>query len=170
MVTDKEDHTKMYKKIFYAAMLLAVFICFLLLYFIANPFKGRIEEEPADQPLGTFSYEEIEEFEDTTDEYDPSLEPGSELAVNNVYFTNYELLYDFLALEAAGSISSHAAEFLNEHGYGGYHELTILKDTISKEDTYPRFICRLDDTEKYIEVRYRTDLKEFAFSFIDSIY
>lgn len=158
------------RKMIYFTMLLAVFVCFLVLYFLANPFKNQKQENLADQPLGTFSYEEVIEYEDTTDEYDPSLEPGSELAVNNVYFTNYELLYDFLTMEAAGSISYYAAEFLNIHGFGGYHELTIIKNTINREETYPRFICILDDTNKYIEVRYRTDLQKFEFNMIDKIY
>lgn len=158
------------KKMIYCIMLFAVFISFLVLYFFANPFNNQKQASPANQPLGIFSYEEVAEYEDTTDEYNPSLEPGSGLADNNVYFTNYELLYDFLTMDAAGSISYYAAKFLNTHGFGGYHELTIIKSTINKEETYPRFICTLDYTDKYIEVRYRADLQEFEFNMVDKIY
>lgn len=160
----------MNRKIIISIMIFAVLFCFGLLYFLANPFKKQNPVNPSDLALGNFSYEEAKEYEDTTDEYDPSLEPGSELEENNVYITNYELLYDFLTMDAAGSVSYHAAIFLNAHGYGGYHELTIQKDSIIKDLTYPRFICSIDDTEKYLEVRYRTDLKEFEFDLVDKIY
>lgn len=160
----------MNKRRFLGAISLAMTVCFLTLFVLANPFKDKTTENGSVEELGSFSFEEVMEFEDTTDEYDPSLEPGSELAVNNVYFTNYEILYDFLTMDAAGNISYYAAEFLNTRGYGGYHELTILSDTLINEATYPRFICSIDDTDKYIEIRYRTDKQEFEFNMLDKIY
>lgn len=157
------------KKIFIIFLIIALLSSVLTLLLLASPFKkGKTDSK--DLPQGTFTFEANTEYEDTTDEYDPSLEQGSELADNNVYFTNYELLFDFLTVDAVGSISYHTADFLNAHGYGGYHELTILQETINDDITYPRFLCSLDDTEKLIEVRFRADLKEFEFSIINNIY
>lgn len=160
----------MQRKTIYFIMLTGVFVCLLVLYFFANPFHSKEQKHTDNQILGNFSYEAVAEYEDLTDEYDPSLEAGSELADNNTFITNYELLYDFLTMQAAGSVTYYAAEFLNEHGYGGYHELTIIENTINNDETYPRFICILDDSDKYIEVRYRTDSQEFEFSLIDRIF
>lgn len=157
------------KKVFIIFLILAVVSSILTLLLVANPFK-RDKTSSKDLPKGKFSYKADTEYEDTTDEYDPSLEPGSELADNNTYFTNFELLFDFLTMDAAGSISYHTADFLNAHGYGGYHELTILPETINSDITYPRFICSLDDTDKLIEIRYRADLQVFEFNIVNNIY
>lgn len=157
------------KRIFIIFLIIAVASSILTLFILANPFK-RDKTSSKDLPQGKFSFEADTEYEDTTDKYDPSLEPGSELADNNVYFTNFELLFDFLTMDAVGSISYHTADFLNAHGYGGYHELTILQETINDEITYPRFICSLDDTGKLIEIRFRADLQEFEFDIVNNIY
>lgn len=148
----------------------AVIIFIAILVMISNPFSGSHSKDP-EKELGNFVYTpENAEYEDQTDQYNSSMEAGSELDPNNVYVTNFEKLYDFLPINAASSVSVYAAEFLNEHGYGGYHELTILEDTISSDESYPRFLCVIDDTEKYLEIRYRTDTKEFTFSLTDAIY
>lgn len=157
------------KKIFTIFLILALITSILTLLLLASPFK-KSKTDSKDLPQGKFSFEADTEYEDTTDEYDPSLEPGSELADNNVYFTNFELLFDFLTVDAVGSISYHTAEFLNSHGYGGYHELTILQETINNDITYPRFLCILDDTDKLIEIRFRADQQKFEFSIINNIY
>ncbi len=155
------------KKVILIMVFVSVFSVGLLL-FLTRP---GTDKENADKTIGTFTYTKPEEpQEDLTDQYEPSKEPGSELDPNNVDIVNYELLYDILPVNAVGSISIHTAEFLNEHGYGGYHELTILKDTISSDKTYPRFLCSLDDTEKYLEIRYRVDTKEFTFAILDTVY
>lgn len=140
-----------------------------LLFVLTGPFGS--DKNKTQNTIGHFDYqEETGVPEDLTDRYDPSKEPGSEPDPNNVYITNYELLYDFLPVNAAGSVSIYAAEFLNKHGYGGYRELTILKDTVTSDETYPRFICTLDETDKYLEIRYRTDTKEFTFALLNEIY
>lgn len=157
------------KTIFIIFLILALASSILALLLLANPFKKN-KSESEGLPHGKFSFEADTKYEDTTDEYDPSLEPGSELADNNVYFTNYELLFDFLTVDAVGSISYHTAGFLNAHGYGGYHELTILPETINDDITYPRFMCSLDDTERIIEIRYRANLQEFEFNIVNNIY
>lgn len=155
------------KKIVLIMVSVSIF-CIGLLFFLTRP-PGK--KDGNENPKGKFTYTESEETpEDLTEQYDPSTEPGSELDANNVYITNYELLYDFLPVSAAGSVSIYAAGFLNEHGYGGYHELTILKNTISPDVSYPRFLCSVDDTDKFLEIRYRTDTEEFSFNLTDDIY
>ncbi len=154
------------RKNIYLLIFLSVIICVSVLFFLANPFKKEALEYNGHK-LGTFSYEKAGDYIDFTDEYDPSLETGSELDDNNAFVTNYNLLYDFLSIEAAGRLSPCVASFLNEHGYGGYHELTIQKDTIIADESYPRFVCEIDETGKYLEIRYRSDLREFEFNFLD---
>lgn len=160
----------MNKKKTIAIMATAVVFCIAMLFIASKPFLNRPTAD-SDIELGNFDYKPAaEEYQDQTDQYDPSMEAGSELDSNNVYITNYEILYDFLPINAAGSVSVYAAEFLNDHGYGGYHELTVLEDTISSDKSYPRFLCIIDDTEKYLEIRYRSDAKEFSFALTNTIY
>lgn len=158
------------KKSIYLSILIAIISSIFVSFTLANPFHEKKESNPPSQTLGTFSYQKENVYKDSTDEYDPSLESGSELSDNNVFVTNYEILYDFLTMEAAGKLSSCVAEYLNAHGYGGYHELTIQKETLIIEETYPRFVCSIDDSNKYLEIRYRSDLHQFEFDLLDYIY
>lgn len=86
---------------------------------------------------------------------------------SRVFITNLNLITDILTLQALSDISGAAGEYLNSHGYSGYHELTIIQDTIIADKYYPKFTCEIKDIpDKKLEIRYNLEKYEFEFQLL----
>lgn len=122
-----------------------------------------VEEETS---LGTIELTE-RPSEVPTDEYIAT--PDDELEYNTYYvgFTNLSLVYDYLTLEATAQISDAAAKYLNDHGYGDIHELTVIEDSIIQDKAYPKFECQMTGVDdKVLEIRYDLAKMEFEFQLL----
>lgn len=118
--------------------------------------------------LGTLTISETEE-PIIEDEDDYIGQPGDDIIYKEYYvgFTNLELVYEYLTIDATSRISDEAAEYLNDHGYGECHSLTIIESSIIKDKAYPKFNCTLEGIEdKILEIRYNLEKGEYEFQFI----
>lgn len=103
----------------------------------------------------------------TVDEYIPDIYDNVEEPKYYISFTNPELIYDILTLEALSNICEDTSTFLNIHGYSDVHSLTILPETIIYERAYPRFICKIDERENvYLEIRYDIESQLFEYQIL----
>lgn len=90
------------------------------------------------------------------------------IAQEYIYITNLDLVYDLLTIQALQDIESETYDFLNAHGYGESHELTIIEDSIIWEKSYPCFEAKIEGIEgKVIEIRYDLRNQEFEFQFLE---
>lgn len=154
----------MHKKTFLLILAAAILICsgMLISSLLLTP-KAK-NPEPDNNELGNFTYTEVEI---STDEYTPDIYDYVETKNNYVTFTNAELIYDLLTLEALSHICEDTAEFLNRHGYSQIHNLTIDESTIVDDRAYPLFYCHMDDEkDKVIEIRYNLENEKFEYQIV----
>lgn len=155
----------MNKKTLLLILAAAILICSGMLISSVLITPKATDPEPDNNELGKFTYTDVEI---STDEYIPDIYDNVETESNFVTFTNAELIYDLLTLEALSHICEDTADFLNKHGYSQIHNLTIDESTIVNDRAYPLFYCHMEDQkDKVLEIRYNIESEIFEYQIVE---
>ena len=155
----------MNKKAFILTLIMGIATFALLLsYFILLERKDSKRKEKSSE-LGEITIEEQEVSNE--DNYEGDADYEIDVKEYYVGFTNLNLVYDVLTLDAISALPDDAALFLNQHGYGDVHSLTIIEESIVLDPSYPYFVCTLDGISgAELEVRYDLSKATYEFAII----
>lgn len=154
------------KNIYLLIILFAFIICLGTILIISHPGKKRDLSSYAQEENMNGSLELPIQSSSTVpeDDYTGAFDDGFIAEEYYVGFTNLNTVYDLLTLQALSEISSEAAGYLNEHGFGDVHSLTIIESSIVYDRSYPYFLCRLENVNHIcLEIRYDIESMQFAF-------
>lgn len=150
----------MNKKTFYFTLTMALLVFIALLSFFSLSNRKNEKDNKISDELGSITVEP--KLENATDDYEGDADYNLEVKDYYVGFTNLYVVYDLLTLEAISNLPDDVAEFLNTHGYGDIHTLTVIEDSIVFDKAYPYFICSMEGIDNYfVEVRF--DVSKGAF-------
>lgn len=155
------------KKSIILIALIAVIACVGVMVLVLNINIKRGNED--NSSIGNFNAPETDVEVDSFpgDDYVATEDDEIEYKDYYVTFTNLNVVYEYLTLEATSNICDDTAAYLNEHGYGHVHSLTILEHTVVKEKAYPMFVCSLEGiSDKQLEIRYSLEDMQFEYKFI----
>lgn len=145
--------------------LVMIAICSIVLSYNNHTETENMSEDNIESD-SNFVYDEIQTETYIENEYDGSID-GLEPAAYALEFSNPEILYDMLTLEALSHIYDDVGTYLNQHGYADCRTLTIIKSSVINDKSYPRFVCTIDElTDKYLEIRYNLKNETFELQIV----
>lgn len=165
------DDLHFLKRLFPAIFIvvIGIFVCTIDLFseYEIAPTHQETEASEISSELGSINLDSL--LDNSVDDYEGDADYDLEIKDYYVGFTNLDTVHDLLPLEAISDLSDDLAEFLNIHGYGDVHTLTVKEDSIVYDRSYPYFICTMDDIDNsFVEIRYDISKNEFEFSIVNA--
>lgn len=94
------------------------------------------------------------EDETVVEQPDGAEDMNDNLTVDDINLIGYYDIVDLFTVSALDRMYPEIRNYLDLHGYADAFNLTIDEDSIISDRGYPRFLCQIENTESYLEVRY----------------
>lgn len=138
--------------------LLCVVIFFACIFALYGGFRGPTSpSEMAKHGQLQLNDELLIEQPDTAEQMD------DDTSSDEINLIGYYDIVDLFTISALDQMYPEIRTYLNQHGYADAFNLTIIESSIESNRGYPRFICQVEDTNAYLEVRYDISKKQYEF-------
>lgn len=120
------------------------------IYFIFGGFTAQQPSEKKSRGHGKLLIKD----ETVVDQPDTAEDMDDELTVDDINLIGYYDIADLFTVSALDRMYPEIRSFLDLHGYANAFNLMIDEDSIISDRGYPRFLCQIENSDSYLEVRY----------------